>query len=362
METRTQFSQVTRGKHRIYLGMAPGVGKTYRMLQEANDLREEGIDVVVGIIETHGRKETQEAIANLPIVPRKLVTRGNSALTEMDTDAIIARQPQLALVDELAHTNVPGSLRQKRYEDVEVILQAGIDVFSTVNVQHLDSLNDVVAKITGVVVRERIPDRLLSQADEVIFVDVTPETLQERLQDGKIYAADKIQQSLQNFFQHRNLAALRELAMREVADNLEEVAEIREQRFSSVKERILVCVSTYPNSSQLLRRGARLASQLHGDLYAVYVAHPDRFLSKDDVLYLEMCQQFCRDFDGEFIRVESSNVAEAIAKIAHEYSITQVVLGHSQKSRWQVFLNNSPIQALMKYLKDVDLHIIASEK
>ena len=352
----------TRGKHRIYLGMAPGVGKTYRMLEEANDLREEAIDVVVGVVETHGRKETAEAIADLPIVPRKLITRGNTKLTEMDTDAIIARQPQLALVDELAHTNVPGSLRQKRYEDVEVILQAGIDVFSTVNVQHLDSLNDVVAQITGVVVRESIPNRLLSKADEVIFVDVTPETLQERLQDGKIYAPDKIQQSLQNFFQHRNLAALRELAMREVADNLEEVDAIAEQRFSSIRERILVCVSTYPNSSQLLRRGARLATQLHGDLYAVYVAHPDRFLSKDDVLYLEMCKQFCQDFGGEFIRVESTNLAEAIANIAHEYSITQVVLGHSQKTRWQSFLKNSPVQSLMKYLQDIDLHIIAIEK
>lgn len=182
----------TRGKHRIYLGMAPGVGKTYRMLEEANDLREEGIDVVIGVVETHGREETQEAIADLPIIPRRLVTRENTKLTEMDTDAIIARQPQLVLVDELAHTNVPGSLRQKRYEDVEVILQAGIDVFSTVNIQHLDSLNDVVAQLTGVVVRERIPDRLLSRADEIIFVDVTPETLQERLQDGKIYAPDKI--------------------------------------------------------------------------------------------------------------------------------------------------------------------------
>lgn len=362
MNISLQSSPATRGKHRIYLGMAPGVGKTYRMLEEANDLREEGIDVVIGIVETHGRKETKEAIADLPILPRKLVNRGNSALTEMDTDAIIARQPQLILVDELAHTNIPGSPRQKRYEDVEIILKAGIDVFSTVNVQHLDSLNDVVAKITGVVVRERIPDRLLSQADEVIFVDVTPETLQERLQDGKIYALDKIQQSLQNFFQRRNLAALRELAMREVADNLEEVEAIAEQRFSSVRERILVCVSTYPNSSQLLRRGARLASQMHGDLYAVYVAHPDRFLSKDDALYLEMCQQFCQDFGGEFIRVDSSNVAEAIANIAHEYSITQVVLGHSQKSRWHLFLNNSPVQALMKHLQDIDLHIIATEK
>lgn len=230
----------TRGKHRIYLGMAPGVGKTYRMLEEAKDLREEGIDVVIGVVETHGRKETQEAIANLPIIPRQAIAMGKTQLTEMDTDAIIARQPQLVLIDELAHTNIPGSLRQKRYEDVEVILKTGIDVFSTVNVQHLDSLNDVVAKITGVVVRERIPDRLLSQADEVIFVDVTPETLQERLQDGKIYTPDKIQQSLQNFFQHHNLAALRELAMREVVNNLEEVDATKERRFSSVKERILV--------------------------------------------------------------------------------------------------------------------------
>ena len=352
----------TRGKHRIYLGMAPGVGKTYRMLQEANTLRKEGIDVVVGIVETHGRKETKQAIADLLLVPRQSVTRGNTKLTEMDTNAIIARKPQIVLVDELAHTNVPGSLRLKRYEDVEVILEAGIDVFSTLNVQHLDSLNDMVAKITGVIVRERVPDRLLSKADEIVFVDVTPETLQERLQDGKIYTPDKIQQSLQNFFQHRNLAALRELAMREVVNNLEEVEGIKEQRFSSVRERILVCVSTYPNSSQLLRRGARLASLLQGNLYAVYVANPDRFLSKDDALYIEICKQFCQDFGGEFIRVENSNIAEAIANVADEYAITQVVLGHSQKSRWQSLIKNSTIQSLMRQLQDVDLHIIAVEK
>ena len=348
-----------RGKHRMYIGMAPGVGKTYRMLKEAYELKEEGIDVVVGILETHGRKETAEAAEGLEIIPRQQIDRNGVRLTEMDTQAILLRQPQLVLIDELAHTNVPGSERDKRYQDVEVVLEAGIDVFSTVNIQHLESLNDLVAKITGVVVRERIPDRLLDQADEVVVVDVTPETLQERLSEGKIYAPEKIEQSLQNFFQRRNLVALRELALREVADNLEDV--LLEGR-SSIQERVLVCVSTQAQSSHLLRRGARLASQMRGRLYALYVNNPERFLTKDESLYLEICEQFCKQFGGEFLRVDSANIPQAIADTAHQYYITQVVLGHSQRSRWKLFLQHSPIQQLMQHLQDIDLHIIATEK
>jgi two-component system sensor histidine kinase KdpD len=215
-------SPARRGKHKIYIGMAPGVGKTYRMLEEAHSLKHEGIDVVIGLLETHGRKETAQKADGLEIVKRTSIPRGELILTEMDTDAILARAPQLVLVDELAHTNVPGSLREKRYQDVEIILAAGIDVYSTMNIQHLESLNDLVARITGVVVRERVPDRILEEASEIVVVDVTPETLQERLLEGKIYAPQKIQQSLDNFFQRRNLIALRELALREVADNVEE--------------------------------------------------------------------------------------------------------------------------------------------
>jgi len=207
-----------RGKHKIFIGMAPGVGKTFRMLEEAHALKREGVDVVIGLLEPHGRKETAQKAAGLEVVPRKEILRGGLTLTEMDTEAILVRSPQLVLVDELAHTNVPDSPREKRYQDVEGILAAGIDVYSTMNIQHLESLNDLVARITDVVVRERVLDRLLEEADEVVVVDVTLETLQERLLEGKIYAPQKVQESLQNFFQRRNLIALRELALREVAD------------------------------------------------------------------------------------------------------------------------------------------------
>jgi two-component system sensor histidine kinase KdpD len=212
-----------RGKHKVFIGMAPGVGKTFKMLEEGHALKQEGLDVVIGLLETHGRKETVRKAEGLEMIPLQEIPRGGLKLKEMDTEAILARQPQLVLVDELAHTNIPGSLREKRCQDVEVILAAGIDVYSTVNIQHLESLNDIVARITGIVVRERVPDRLLDDADEVV-VDVTPETLEERLLESKIYAPEKIQQSLENFFQRRNLLALRELALREVAGCLEEDA------------------------------------------------------------------------------------------------------------------------------------------
>src|SRR5919199_470362 len=285
-------------------------------------------------------------------------------LCEMDTDAILERQPQLVLVDELAHTNVPGSQREKRYQDVEVILEAGIDVYSTLNIQHLESLNGLVAKITGVVVRERIPDRILDEATEVVVIDVTPETLQERLIEGKIYAPEKIEQSLQNFFQKRHLVALRELALREVADNIEEAAETSTPtgQFCCVHERVLVCLSTYPNSVQLLRRGARLATVMRARLYALFVENPEHFLTRDESLHIETCEHFCRDFGGEFIRVKSANVAEAIAQSARQYHITQVILGQSHKSRWEILWKGSLVQKLVRYLKDVDLHIIATEK
>lgn len=359
-QTYSLLSSRRRGRHKMYIGMAPGVGKTYRMLAEAHDLKEQGIDVVIGVLETHGRVETAEQAIGLEVVPKKAIIHGGVTLGEMDTDAILARQPQLVLVDELAHTNVPGSEREKRYQDVELILNSGIDVYSTVNIQHLESLNDLVAKITSVVVRERIPDRLLDEASEVVVVDVTPETLQERLSEGKIYAPEKIEQSLQNFFQRRHLVALRELALREVADNIEEAAFA--QQVCSIHERVLVCVSTYPNSAQLLRRGARVASVMRARLFAVFVDHPERFLTKEQSLYVETCEHLCRQLGGEFLRVKSASVGEAIAETAHKYHITQVVLGQSQKSRWELLWRGSLVQQLVRYLKDVDLHVIATEK
>lgn len=366
----TTIRPARKGKHKIFIGMAPGVGKTYRMLEEAHALKQEGIDVAIGLLETHGRKETAQKADGLELIPRKEIVRGGLTLTEMDTEAILARSPQLALIDELAHTNVPGSEREKRYQDVEVILAAGIDVYSTVNIQHIESLNDLVARITGVVVRERVPDRLIEEADEVVVIDVTPETLEERLVEGKIYAPEKIHQALANFFQRRNLIALRELALREVADNVEEdaialTANSPKQlagQTCNIHERVLVCVSTYPNSLQLIRRGARLAGYMNAPLYAVFVANPDRFLTKAESLHLETCEHLCQEFGGTFIRVTNHNIAQAIADVAKQYRITQIVIGESQRSRWKILLRGSLTQQLVRLLKNIDIHIISSEK
>ncbi|MBD2356484.1 sensor histidine kinase KdpD [Tolypothrix sp. FACHB-123] len=355
-----------RGKHKIFIGMAPGVGKTYKMLEEAHQLKEDGIDVVIGIVETHGRKETAEKALGLEVIPQKITIHQQVTLQEMDTDAIFKRSPQLVLVDELAHTNVPGSVREKRYQDVELILAAGIDVYSTVNIQHLESLNDLVARITGVVVRERIPDRILDEADAVIVIDVTPETLEERLREGKIYASEKIQQSLENFFQRRNLISLRELALREVADTVEEEANTSPLQAQScnIHERVLVCISTYPNSVQLLRRGARIANYMNGRLYAIFVANPERFLTKKESLHIDTCEKLCKEFGGEFLHVKSPNVAQEIAQVAAKYRITQIVVGETQQPRWKRWIKGSFTQRLMELIRkqNIDLHIIATEK
>lgn len=358
---RTYDRTPRRGKHKIFIGMAPGVGKTFRMLEEGHRLKSEGIDVVIGLLETHGRKETAAKGEGLEIVPKKPMLRGEKMLYEMDTDAVIERRPQLALIDELAHTNIPGSLREKRYQDVEEILKAGIDVFSTLNIQHIESLNDLVARITGVVVRERVPDRVLEAADEIVVVDVTPETLEERLLEGKIYAPEKIEQSLENFFQRRHLIALRELALREVADNVEDDAATLKGQSCNIHERVLVCLSTYPNSLQLLRRGARIASYMNAPFYAVFVSDPDRFLTKAESLHVETCEKLCKEFDGQFLRVNGNNIAKAISEVAKQYRITQIVIGESQQSRWKLLLRGSLTQQLVRSLKHVDLHIIATE-
>jgi two-component system, OmpR family, sensor histidine kinase KdpD len=364
----TPIQPSRRGKHKIFIGMAPGVGKTFKMLEEAHSLKRDGVDVVVGLLETHGRRDTADKAAGLEIVPRQQINHNGVTLTEMDLDAVLARRPQLVLVDELAHTNVPGSDREKRYQDVELLLAAGLDVYSTVNIQHLESLNDLVARITGIVVRERVPDRLLEEADEVIVVDVTPETLEERLREGKIYAAEKVEQSLQNFFQRRNLIALRELALREVADNIEEGAltadassRTLEAAYCNIHERVLVCISTYPNAVQLIRRGARIAAYMHAPLYCLFVDDPDRFLSKAESLHIETCERLCQEFSGEFIRASGQSVARTIAEVATNYRITQIVIGESQRSRWKLILRGSLTHKLLRSLKNIDVHIISTD-
>ena len=365
---RTYIRPARRGKHKVFIGMSPGVGKTYKMLEEGHSLKKDGTDVVIGLLETHNRQETIAKAVGLEQVPRQKITWSNVTLTEMDTAAIIARQPQLVLVDELAHTNVPGSEQEKRYQDVELILAAGVDVFSTVNIQHLESLNDLVARITGIVVRERVPDRLLDEADEVVVVDVTPETLEERLRDGKIYAPEKIDQSLKNFFQRRNLIALRELALRELADQVEEGAiengnnSTHEAPYCNVHERVLVCVSTYPNAIQLVRRGARASGYMHAPFYCLFVGDPDRFLDKSESLHIETCERLCQEFGGQFVRVTGQDKSRAIAAVAKDYRITQIVIGESQQSRWKMLWRGSLTQQLLKSLKNIDVHIIATEK
>lgn len=347
--------------------MAPGVGKTYKMLQEAQALKQTGIDVIIGILETHGRSDTAKQSIGLEILPRIGSDSVNANFLEMDIDRIIQRQPQLVLVDELAHTNIPGSEREKRYQDVEIIVEAGIDVYSTVNIQHLESLNDIVAKMTGIIVRERIPDRLLEEADQVILVDVTPETLEERLIDGKIYKPEKIQQSLQNFFQRRNLIALRELALRELANAVEEQSNeypILNGQYCPIRERIMVCISTYPNSLRLLRRGARLASYMNAPLSVLFVTNPDRFLTKPESLHIENCEQICREFSGKFIRVVSAQIPQSIAEVAEREYITQIVIGESQQSWWKIFLRRSFTEQVLRLIRarEIDLHIIATDR
>ncbi len=359
--SQMEIKPYRRGKHKIFIGMAPGVGKTYRMLSEAQALKADGIDVVIGVLETHGREETAAQAEGLEQIPRQQVSVQGVTMSEMDTLAILTRQPQLVLIDELAHTNVPGSALEKRYQDVEVILNAGIDVHSTVNIQHLESLNDLVARITGVVVRERIPDKVFEDADEVVVVDVTPETLEERLRDGKVYALNKVDQALGNFFQRRNLIALRELSLREVADNIEE--DISSETSTSfqlgIQERLLVCISTYPNSLHLVRRGARLASYLNAKLYGLYVADPTRFVTMEESLHLETCERLFREFGGEFLRVKNQDVVDSITQVSKELKITQVVIGREKRSFWKGLFHPSITQQLILSLQEIDIHIIS---
>jgi two-component system sensor histidine kinase KdpD len=347
-----------RGRHKVFIGMAPGVGKTCRMLQEGKEMLREGTDVVVGLLETHGRVETARQAEGLEQIPRKRMHYQGVDLEEMDVSAVLARRPQLVLVDELAHTNVPGSEREKRWQDVEMLLLAGLDVYSTLNIQHLESLNDLVAELTGVVVRERIPNRMLEHADEVVLVDVTPETLQERLKEGKVYAPDKVGQALANFFQRRHLVALRELSLREVADRVEN--DILPS-LTPLRERVLVCLANYQTSKRLLRRAARLAAAMDAPLLALTVQDPNRFLSREESLIQEECRQLCDDVGGTFLREESAEILPTIARVATEKRITQIVLGQTMRSRLKALFRRPLSERLQHQLRglSIDLHLIS---
>ncbi len=358
--------RVSRGRLRIYLGAAPGVGKTYAMLGEAHRRIARGTSVVVGIVETHDREQTAAMLTGLEIVPRKVVEHRGARFEEMDLDAILARGPQVVLVDELAHTNVPGSVHAKRWQDVEVILAAGIDVVSTVNVQHLESLNDVVEAITGVRQRETVPDAVVRSADQIELVDMSPESLRRRLAHGNVYAPEKVDAALANYFRVGNLTALRELALLWVADRVEEGLErYREQHGIqatwAARQRIVVALTGGPEGAALLRRGAMIAGRSAGRvLVAVHVVRGDGTVGArpDDIARL---RQLSEDLSGTFHTVVGDDVATAVLDFARSMNGTQVVVGASRRSRLSMALRSSTADQIVRDSGDIDVHVVTHD-
>lgn len=356
-----------RGHHKIIIGAAPGVGKTYRMLQEAHNLKKLGVDVVVGYIESHGRKETLSLIDGLEVIPRQQLPYKTLILEEMDKDAIIQRHPQTVLIDELAHTNVVGSINAKRYEDVQEILDAGISVISTVNIQHIESLNDIVSRITGIQVNERVPDWVLDAADEVVLVDISVEELQDRLKKGKIYPKEKIEQSLSNFFKKGNLVALRELALREMANNVEEQAAgdviACPLEPTGIHERILVCISTHPDAARLIRRGFRIADRMCGELIVVYVKLKNKKLPEEYLQSLEKHKALTIELEGKFMEVEAENIVDAVVETAKAQKATQIIVGESLKETGVFcFLKPAIPYQIFQKTHNIDVYIVSTDR
>jgi two-component system, OmpR family, sensor histidine kinase KdpD len=357
-----------RARLRVYIGAAAGVGKTYQMLEEAHLLKRQGVDVVIGAIETHGRAETAAMIGDLEQVPMRKIEYRTVTLEEMDLDGIIKRHPEIAIVDELAHTNVPGSKNRKRYEDVLDLLAAGISVITAVNVQHIESLNDVIARTTGVRVRETIPDSFLQRADEVVNVDISVDTLRTRLRQGKIYGVEKIEQALSNFFRKGNLSALRELALRQVAeDQAAKSHDYREREGleqAVIPEHVMVCITSRGNAKKLLRVGSRIAGRLATDWYAVYVEtpreEPGRIDPKDHVMLAENIR-CAEELGAKFVRLKSSRVADALIEFARNEGITHVIFGQSARTRWDILLRGSVINRFLNEVRDANVHVVPIE-
>lgn len=370
-----------RGRLRVYLGAVAGAGKTYTMLNEGHRRESRGADVVVGFVETHGRPQTQAQLGDLELVPRKKVTYRGVTLEEMDTEAIIARHPRVALIDELAHTNVPGSKHAKRYQDVEEILDAGINVVTTLNIQHLESLNDLVASITGVRVRETLPDQILDAADEVELVDISPHALRQRMRHGNIYPPDRIEASLNNFFREGNLTALRELALRRTAEKTEAqlhqyMTEHGINELWPASERVLVGFDSRPHTRQVIRDAWRLAHGLHAELLAVSI-QPEGYLAFRSKLIrllkyrgeakqhweeaqrrVEENAMLAEDLGAEVIRTSSRDIPKTLVEIAHERQVTQIVLGQPARSHWEELVRGSIINRLLRLSTDIDIHLV----
>ncbi|MGD6871861.1 KdpD-like non-kinase potassium sensor [Sutcliffiella horikoshii] len=360
------ISQSKKGKLKLYIGAAPGVGKTYKMLQDSVDLKKEGKDVVIGLVETHGRVETEAQIMELEQVPLKIITYKGKKFHELNVEGIIKRSPDIVIVDELAHTNITGSENPKRYMDVSMILDAGIDVLSAVNIQHLESVNDIVQQITGVKVRERVPDTFVQKAHEIQLIDVTPETLRKRLNDGKIYAAEKIAQSLSHFFTTTNLSALRELALREIADDVDERIEQISGDMKNgpygVHEKILVCVHYGPTAEKLIRRGWRMAHRLKAELYILNVSSEKTFeTSSIKEQKNREWKILAQQFNAKLIFEESQNrkPAKVIIDVAKQYNVTQILLGQSARTRWDEIRKGSIVNMIMRETSNIDIHIVA---
>jgi two-component system, OmpR family, sensor histidine kinase KdpD len=354
-----------RARLRVYIGAAPGVGKTYVMLRDANLLRQRGVDVVIAFVETYGRADTAAQIGDLEIVPRRHWPYRGVVLDEMDLDAVLARRPAVAVVDELAHTNVPGSRHPKRFQDVLDLLGAGIHVMTAVNIQHVETLNDSVARITGVRVRETVPDTFLDRADEVINVDVTGDELRNRLRQGKIYRPEKIEQALSSFFRKGNLSALRELALRVVADEVgSQAASYREREGlepALLPERVMACMSSNTEAPRVIRTSARIAGRLGARWYAVYVETPreraDRIPPKDrDALARNIA--LAEALGATVVRVTAERPADGLIAFARREGITHVVFGQSQRSRWEVLVRGSVIDRFLTEVPDATVQVV----
>lgn len=357
--------QARRARLRVYLGAAPGVGKTYQMLEEAHLLARQGVDIVIGFIEPHGRSETETLIGDLERIPLRRMDYRGVTLEEMDVDAVIARRPTIVLVDELAHSNVPGSKHRKRYEDVLEILDAGISVITAVNVQHIESLNDAIARITGVRVRETIPDYFLRRADEVVNIDVSVDTLRTRLRQGKIYTVEKIEQALANFFRKGNLSALRELTLRQVAqDQAAKSHDYREREGleqAAIPEKVMVCVSSRGSAKKLLRTGSRIAGRLASDWYAVYVETPPEELGRinpeDHARVMENIR-FAEELGAKVVKLKGKRVADSLIDFARREGITHVVFGQSARSRWDILLRGSVINRFLSEVRGATVQVV----
>jgi two-component system sensor histidine kinase KdpD len=352
-----------RGHYRILLGMAPGVGKTYRMLQEGRQAQGDGRDVVIGYLEPHDRPETAALADGLEAMPRLRSQHGNLELAEMNVDAVIRRAPELALIDELAHTNAPGMRNEKRWQDIEDVLAAGIDVISTVNVQHLESLNDAIAELTEVRVRETFPDHVLEKADEVVLVDLSPEALQERLRAGKVYPRERAGVALQNFFRADKLSALRELALREVAEDVESrrhAAVLDPLSQQAVAERVLALVTPEPRSQRVLRRAFRSAERLSAELDAMWMHAPGDGLTEEEQVSLAALRRLSIVLGAHFLEEEGDDLIATVRRIAAERGTTYVIIGTPNESRRREILRGSLVAALVRNLPGIDVRVVAN--